>query len=187
MAIRDIRFPRFRRPPVQMIVETSADDTETILLWEGDRVLGRAVVRYVPGGTVESLEAELAALDQALASARRLRREARKQDDGAEVKRLDRIIVGGDHGRANGRKTLQYLRGLYRHHRVFPTSAEEIAKDRVYRDREAQPEARRRRKAPVMVECDGPLCTVMFRPNRKDGRFHSDACRQSAYRLRRKG
>jgi hypothetical protein len=35
------------------------------------------------------------------------------------------------------------------------------------------------------VRCEGPGCTATFEPARRNQRFHDDACKMRAYRLRR--
>ena len=46
-------------------------------------------------------------------------------------------------------------------------------------------ELRRRLEEPDQVTCATPGCGVMFIPRRKGQRYHSDACRQKAHRIRR--
>ncbi len=46
-------------------------------------------------------------------------------------------------------------------------------------------ELRRRLTQPDSIVCATPGCVVMFVPRRKGQRYHSDACRQKAHRIRR--
>ena len=46
-------------------------------------------------------------------------------------------------------------------------------------------ELRRRLEGTDQVTCATPGCPVMFVPRRKGQRYHSDACRQKAHRIRR--